>query len=163
MSSKQHPIYCKYQIHSDGKIWSPFKGGYFMALTPKRSGYVSVTIRVEKGVYKTRYAHRLVWEAFNGPIPSDVEINHKNGLKHDNSLDNLELVTKSENIKHAISELGHRPVDNLKIDHELSRLRREAALLLKSSGWNQYDIASVLGVSQPSVSKLVSAEYTNPI
>lgn len=46
-------------------------------------------------------AHRFVWEAVYGPIPNGMQINHKNGIKHDNRISNLELVTASENMKHA--------------------------------------------------------------
>jgi hypothetical protein len=43
----------------------------------------------------------LVWEAFNGPIPDRLEVNHRNGNKRDNRLENLELVTRSQNMAHA--------------------------------------------------------------
>lgn len=46
-------------------------------------------------------AHRVVWEAANGPIPQGLEINHRNGDKADNRLANLEVVTHQENILHA--------------------------------------------------------------
>lgn len=46
-------------------------------------------------------AHRLIWEAVNGPIPDSREINHINGVKSDNRISNLELSTRSENIRHA--------------------------------------------------------------
>lgn len=45
--------------------------------------------------------HRLIWEAVNGPIPAGFEINHKNGIKTDNRITNLELVTHQENMRHA--------------------------------------------------------------
>ena len=57
---------------------------------------------------KVRYhalAHRLVWLHFNEPIPGNLQINHKNGDKHDNRPSNLELATNSENVKHAIQVL----------------------------------------------------------
>lgn len=46
-------------------------------------------------------AHRLIWQAVHGAIPEGMQINHKNGVKSDNRLANLELVTPSANTKHA--------------------------------------------------------------
>jgi hypothetical protein len=46
-------------------------------------------------------AHRVIWEALHGPIPDGFEVNHKNGLKSDNRIANLELVTHAANMEHA--------------------------------------------------------------
>lgn len=54
------------------------------------------------GKYKHRSVHRTVWEAFNGQIPKGFEINHINLNRQDNRLENLELATHQQNIKHAI-------------------------------------------------------------
>ncbi len=51
---------------------------------------------------KNKYVHRLVLETFIGSAPAGYECNHKNGIKSDNRLENLEWCTRLENIRHAI-------------------------------------------------------------
>lgn len=60
------------------------------------------------GKSKTHRVHRLVASAFLGPIPDGKEVNHRNGDKADNRAENLEVVTRSENIRHSIDVLGNR-------------------------------------------------------
>lgn len=45
------------------------------------------------------YVHRLVWEHVNGPIPEGLEVDHINGVKHDNRIVNLRLVTRGQNLQ----------------------------------------------------------------
>ena len=42
---------------------------------------------------KTKYVHRVVWEARHGPLAPGVRIGHKNGDRSDNRLDNLCIST----------------------------------------------------------------------
>ena len=49
-------------------------------------------------IKKYYLVHRLVWEAFNGPIPEGMQVNHINEVKTDNRLLNLNLMTCKENI-----------------------------------------------------------------
>lgn len=50
--------------------------------------------------------HRLVYEAFNGPIPEHMYIDHIDGNRANNALDNLRLVTQSDNMMTAMKN-GH--------------------------------------------------------
>lgn len=61
------------------------------------SGYLQVVL-CKDGVPKPRLVSLLVWEAFNGPIPEGYEVNHINENKEDNRLENLNLMTRKENV-----------------------------------------------------------------
>lgn len=81
----------------------------------KVNGYASVQLS-SKGMKKRVTIHRLVAFAFI-EYTEGKEVNHINGNKLDNRLENLEFVTKSENINHAhktglinMKDRGNKPV-----------------------------------------------------
>ena len=54
------------------------------------------------------FVHRLVAEAFIGKLSGKLEVNHKNGLRDDNRVENLEIVSSSQNHLHSYRVLGQR-------------------------------------------------------
>lgn len=52
---------------------------------------------------KLYYTHRAIWETFNDEIPNDMEIDHINTDRTDNSLSNLKLSTHTENMRNPLS------------------------------------------------------------
>jgi hypothetical protein len=88
-----------YKISNIGRVKS-LKGSIekLISISVKETGYHRVTL-IKDSICKRKYVHVLVAKAFIGK--SNLEVNHINGVKSDNRVDNLEWVTKSENIKHA--------------------------------------------------------------
>lgn len=67
------------------------------------NGYKNVTLSKD-GINKQVLVHRLVAQAFIPNTNNKETVNHKNGIKDDNRLENLEWSTYSENLKHAVRE-----------------------------------------------------------
>ncbi len=59
-----------------------------------RNGYIMIGFNK-----KRELAHRLIWKYHYGNIPDGMEIDHINGIRYDNRIENLRLVSKSENQK----------------------------------------------------------------
>ena len=79
----------------------------------RKDGYYHANFR-KNGKGQMLLLHRVMANAFLGGLNEALEVNHKNGLRHDNRLENLEIVTRSQNMKHRASDLGYtvRGVDN---------------------------------------------------
>jgi hypothetical protein len=99
----------RYAVTTDGRVWShPKQFGQQLSrrhkgcwMTPNKNtkGYQFVALRSEDGRRFFRYVHRLVASAYL-PI-TGKQINHKNCIKTDNRVENLEWCSPSENIRHA--------------------------------------------------------------
>lgn len=90
-----------YQVSDLGRVKSLNynRTGQEQILSPGkiRNGYLLVCLCKDRK-RKMLYVHRLVWEAFNGPIPEGYDCNHINEEKTDCRLANLNLMTRKENI-----------------------------------------------------------------
>ena len=62
------------------------------------TGYKQVTLTNNKGINKVRGVHRWVMFAFHGEREKSIQVNHINGVKDDNRLENLEYMTGVENM-----------------------------------------------------------------
>lgn len=70
------------------------------------NGYMRIGLRKNKITY-TRYIHRLVAEAFiEKPTDEKVEVNHKDGNRANNTVENLEWLSHKQNVIHSFEELG---------------------------------------------------------
>lgn len=87
-----------YEISNTGKIRRK-KSIKEHSVTDKK-GYLTTDL-YSNGVRKSVRVHRVVAEEFIPNPDNKPEVNHKDGNKHNNNVDNLEWVTKKENCEHA--------------------------------------------------------------
>ncbi len=99
MISKDIPDYeGMYAATKCGKVWS-HKRNIWLKPVLSNTGYVNALLYKDKKP-KCFRIHRLILLTFIGP--SNLQCNHKNAIKTDNRLSNLEYCTAKENINHAI-------------------------------------------------------------
>ena len=95
---KDIPNYEGYQISNLGRVKSFYRlKEKILKPSIGHKGYYRVCLH-KNSIGKRYYVHRLVWEAFNGQIPENMQVNHINEIKTDNRLSNLNLMTPKENI-----------------------------------------------------------------
>ncbi len=89
-----------YGVSRDGRVCN-FKTGTVLSDAKHTAGYRSVNLYIAPKKAKTWLVHRLVAHVFLGPCPEGIQVNHKDGNKFNNHIDNLEYVNQSQNIIHA--------------------------------------------------------------
>ena len=92
----------EYRINEQGEIFSPWHGWSKMSTHLNRNGYENIYLHLNDGSRKCFKVHRLVLNTFKPVEDSEqLQVNHINGIKDDNRLENLEWCTRSENLVHA--------------------------------------------------------------
>lgn len=104
-----------YYINIYGEIYSLAKQRPILLKGKKdKDGYKEYGLYDINNNRKHFRGHRIMGAVYLGlELNSDLEINHKNGIKHDNRLVNLEVVTSSENKLHSIYVLKNDTTRNL--------------------------------------------------
>lgn len=157
-----------YQVSTHGRIKSLERKRNFgkgirivperiLKIKTKKKGYCFVCLTKGNRVFKYYHVHRLVLIAFKGE-KDGYDTNHKNGIKSDNRLLNLEWCTRSENIFHAIN------IGLIKykkgVSHHCSKLSlldvQEIRKLYKTGKYSKAGLGRLFGVSGDSIRELIN-------
>lgn len=97
---KPHPIFIEYASDENGNIFS-LVSKMKMLTSFNTAGYLMFNVH-DNGAQTSKMVHRFSYECFNGEIKDPtLVINHKDGIKTNNRLNNLELCSQKENVAHA--------------------------------------------------------------
>ena len=115
---KTIPDFSNYAIDKDGNVFSKNynKTGTLKIMKQRKNkyGYMQVQITRDDKKRKLMSVHRLVALAFIPKIKGRDYINHKNGIKNDNRVENLEWCTLSENTRHSFYVIKTQSIERIR-------------------------------------------------
>ena len=152
-----------YQVSNFGRIKRVAKAkgaipGHILKLQCNRNGYLVVHLNWRNN-RKAFEVHCLVAQAFLCCPSSNHQVNHKNGVRTDNRVENLEWVTRSENALHAYRVLGVKPERANGQDASAAKLTNKDVLqirnLYSTGNYTQKELGQRFCVNQSTVSSIV--------
>ena len=158
------------QIDSQGRVWRVAKRTWdrwkkcirvtpcekVRAEHPTTAGYLQVRVMYDNKRVNAS-AHRLVYIHFHGQISQGMTINHKNGIKSDNSPLNLEQMTDSQQVIHAREVLMVGRLDQDGEKNAMAKLTQQQVKEIRQrriSGEPLKSIAKDFGVGFKAISKI---------
>jgi hypothetical protein len=153
-------ITAKYKIDDHGRVLNISTGKY---LKPHKGNHGYLTVSIDR---KTTLLHRLIASAFIPNPEGKRTINHRDGNKLNNSIDNLEWATDSENNLHAVRVLGRKPpIPYSKNPHLPNKLKKQL-LQMDLNGnivkvWDSLSSASrSLSISKGNIYRVCAGRYS---
>jgi hypothetical protein len=151
----------RYFISQEGQVWSALSSKILSQHFDAPKHYLTVLINQQKGKRaRPKKIHCLMGIAWLGEAPGTVGIggdkyciNHKDGNKLNNHVDNLEWITNSENLCHAWENNLHAHGENCSQSQFTSEQVREIRLRLLL-GKTVKMLAEEFEVSIPSIKKI---------
>ena len=160
-----------YQISDKGRVRSVdrfvnntlkstrFLKGQIIKPTKKKEGYLSVRLAKDNSK-KTFYVHRLV---MTNIVPLEIGkdfVNHINGIKDDNRVENLEWCTRSENSRHNFDVLKQKGVRR--------KLNKDQVLFIRKNhkkgfGGNTKELSKKFNVCENVILHVVNKKYYEEI
>lgn len=146
-----------YTVTSDGEFYSD-NSGKMKTRNKPGSEYQIINFSTKDGRKRTFRAHRLVLMAF-APVEGmeSLEVNHIDGNKRNNNLNNLEWCTPSENQKHAYAMGLNKPRRGEKSNFaKLTEDDVERIFELRKLGMTQQEIGDIIGCTKSNISCILN-------
>ena len=153
----QIPDFPWYFITSCGRVISVARGTpkEIVGGHTKKGGYRSVVLCGPDKSPTIKLVHRLVAESFLDPVDGKTWVNHKDGNKLNNSVENLEWTTPSENLTHARRN-GLHPGFSHEYHVELGKKSGPSrALFTIEEASDLMEMKAELGISCSALAKIV--------
>lgn len=156
----QCPSWPAYEVSNEGQVRrlapsgsNRSKPGRFMSQWPDADGYFRVSLwNGKRGI--SVLVHQLVAEAFVGPRPDDMTVNHMDGDKTNNHATNVEYLSRGDNVRHGFDNGAY---DGLRGEGNRSaKLTEQQVGQIKSllDTHNNCELARRFGVSDVSIRKI---------
>jgi hypothetical protein len=142
-----------YEVSNLGKIRRKYLKGYKFRKPVNQRGYSTITFSIGYN-FKKFQIHRLVAIEFLENLENKSCVNHINGIKDDNRVENLEWVTHSENEKHSFRVLGKKSNGIIKRKIPIDKINDIKNM--SKGGISQRAIAKLFNVSQSAIYKVVN-------
>lgn len=144
------------QVSSLGRFKNKITG-HIYNLGKYSNGYLQFSFSLNKKRY-TGISHRIVAKHFIPNPENKCCVNHKNGIKTDNRVENLEWVTYSENIIHSFKVLKRPIADNQGEKNPRSILVEKQVLEIRQlyeAGFTQTELAKKFKMNLPAIYKII--------
>jgi hypothetical protein len=144
-----------YKVCSSGRVYS-VKRSKWLKPQNRGGGYMYVDL----GKENPRRVHRLVAQAFIPNPDGKPHVNHIDGNKQNNKVENLEWCTRSENTIHAY-RTGLMNIPRHELRHNARLSKKDVLYIRKShlSGTPQSVLAKQYNVCQSGISRIVNNKY----
>lgn len=142
-----------FQISNKGTIFSK-RSNRALKTYKSKDGYVKFSTKIggRLGKCYCLRLHRLVALTFIPNPENKSDVNHIDGIKHNNSVSNLEWVTSKENMAHAIE--NKLVIKQKGVSSPRAKLSKEDVIEIRNSKESSRTLAPIYGVSHTQISKV---------
>lgn len=141
-------------MNNEGKLYK-YNWGFYTRNFPTCNGYINYYSPNKKGEYKVIYTHREVYKLFKGEIPEDMVVDHIDGDRTNNHIDNLQLLTWGENVKKGIADAQKKSNWKKIINKRLNDNEKKDIIKMHLNGISYNNIAKKFEVSRTTVEKWI--------